>query len=105
VFLPREEASGPETSIMRTDSLGDAAVWALGDEVVAQSSGRPPRARADFLAPHVRACRLTTWHLNVEPKVPPPRHGRIIGWPPDSERDARRSLAQQLRAEAVLHVR
>jgi hypothetical protein len=90
---------------MRADGLAEPEVWFLGDEVVAESTRWQPKARADFLAPHVRACRLTAWQLDVQPKVPPPRHARVIGWAPATEREARKTLALQLRAEAALRVR
>jgi hypothetical protein len=105
VFLPVAGEDGPETSVMRTEGLAEDHVWSMGDEVVAESSARRPKARADFLAPHVRACKLPGWQLDIQPKIPPPRHARIIGWPLITEREAQHNLAQQLRAEAVLRVR
>ena len=105
VFLPNEGSDGSETSVMRTDNLSEDAVWKMGDDVIAKNSPRKPKARADFLAPHVRAAHIASWRLDVQPKVPPPRHARLIGWPPEVETDARKNLAQQLRAESILRVR
>ena len=90
---------------MRTETLTEAAVWTLGQKTVARASGRRVRARGDFTAPAVKDSRVGTWQLGVQPSVPPPRHALVVGWPPVSERDARKSLAQQLRQGARLAVR
>ena len=90
---------------MRTETLAEEGVWSLGQEIAAAGSGRRVRARGDFAAPDVRVSRAGTWQLDVRPSVPPPRHALVVGWPPVSERDARKSLAQQLRQGAQLVVR
>lgn len=90
---------------MRTDGLPEEAIWNLGEAVVGAVSGRLIRARGDVVARHIRASRLGVWSLEIGPDVPPPRHARVIGWPPVAERDVRKNLAQQLRAEAKLGVR
>ena len=90
---------------MRTEALAVAAVWTLGQKTVAGASGRRVRARGDFAAPAVKNSRVGAWQLDVQPSVPPPRHALVVGWPPVSERDARKSLAQQLRRGAQLVVR
>lgn len=90
---------------MRTETLAEEAVWTLGQETAAEASGRPVRARGDFAVPGVKDSRVGAWQLNVQPSVPPPRHALVVGWPPVSERDARKSLAQQLRRSAQLVVR
>jgi hypothetical protein len=105
-FLPPKK--GPHTeevSVMRTEGLADDAVWAIGDRVVAERSGRPIRARGDFTAPAVRASRAETWQLTVRPDAPPPRHALVVGWPPAADHQRRKNLAKQLRAEATLVVR
>ena len=89
---------------MRTESLAEEAVWALGRETAARGSGRTPRARGDFGSPAVRDSRIGQWQLDVQPSVPPPRHALVVGWPPVNERDARKSLAQQLRRGVQLVV-
>ena len=89
---------------MRTEKLAESAVWTLGQKTVAQASGRSVRARGDFEAPAVKDSQVGSWQLGVRPSTPPPRHALVVGWPPVSERDARKSLAQQLRRGARLVV-
>lgn len=90
---------------MRTDSLSEPEVWALGDAEVAAPAGRTIFARGDFLAPDVRDCLVDDWRLNVAPDEPPRRHALIRGWPPVGQSEIRKSLAQQLGARATLQVR
>ena len=104
-FVPRRHDN--ELSIMRTDELGEPQVWALGD-VVAAPSGRTVYARGDFTAPDVRESAVGPWRLTVRADNDPPRHAVIEGWPPPTHSDAteaRKNLAQLLRARAVLRVR
>lgn len=101
-FLPHRRDN--ELSIMRTEALEEPDVWALG-AAVALASGRTVYARGDFLAPHVRASFVDPWRLSVRPDEPPPRHALIEGWPAATEPEIRKSLAQQLRANAQLRVR
>ena len=89
---------------MRTETLSEDAVWTLGQETAAETSGRPVQARGDFAAAAVEGSRVGAWQLDVQPSVPPRRHALVMGWPPMSERDARKSLAQQLRRGARLVV-
>ena len=102
-FLPKRQDQ--DLSIMRTDQLTEAAVWTLGDQEVGEPSGRAISARGDFVAPSVREAVVDPWALTVEPSEPPVRHALIVGWPPGEEAEIRKSLAQQLRAKAKLHVR
>ena len=105
-FLPPKKGKyKDEFSIMRTEALAEDAVWTLGDETLAKRDGRRIRARGDFDASVARSSRAGDWRLDVQPSVPPPRHAHILGWPPVSEVDARKSLAQQLRRDAHLVVR
>jgi hypothetical protein len=90
---------------MRTETLAEEVVWTLGQDTAAEASGRSVRARADFAALAARAGRIGIWQLDVQPSVPPPRHALVVGWPPVSQREARKSLAQQLRRGAQLVVR
>jgi hypothetical protein len=104
-FLPARRDS--ELSIMRTQTLLEPDVWGLG-VTVAQASGRTVYARGDFLAPHVRACFTDPWRLSARPDAEPPNHqlhALVEGWPPATEIEIRKSLAQQLRANAQLQVR
>ena len=104
-FLPPKTGEySEEVSVMRTEGLAENAVWALGQKLATGRSGRRVQARGDFAAPAVRSSRVGAWQLNVRPSVPPRRHALIVGWPPASERDARKSLAQQLRRDARLVV-
>jgi hypothetical protein len=102
-FLPASK--DVELSIMRTEHLSEAEVWAHADTFIAQPSGRTIYARGDFLAPDVRASIIEPWRLDVQPDDDPPRHALIVGWPPATELEIRKSLAQQVRAKARLHVR
>jgi hypothetical protein len=102
VFLPPKKGNFThEFSAFRIEGMTEPEVWELGDT----SSGRHTLARGDFRAPDVRKCRTNGWKLDIEPSEPPPRHASIIGWPPVEERDARKSLAQLLRADAQLVIR
>ena len=93
-FLPPKKGKHKdEFSVMRTEKLADPAVWTLGDETLAERDGRSIRARGDFDASVVRSSRAGDWRLDVQPSVPPPRHAHILGWPPVSEVDARKSRA------------
>lgn len=88
-------------SISRTASLSELEVWAHCDDEIGASTGRRAIARGDLLAPLVRTCSHQGFpHLDVRPDEPPPRHAVIHRWPPFSETDARKSVAQQLRAQA-----
>ena len=100
-FLPPSKEN--ELSIMRTAMLSEDEVWALGT-AIAKKSGRTVFARGDFLAPHVRESAVDQWRLTVCPDEPPVRHALIRGWPPAVETEIRKSLAQQLRANAQLRV-
>src|SRR5262249_39762824 len=97
---PRDD----EPSIMRTEALAENGVWSLGQSI-ADQSGRTVYARGDFVAPDVRASFVDTWRLSVRPDNDPPRHALIEGWPPSTELEIRKNLAQQLRARAKLVVR
>jgi hypothetical protein len=101
-FLPRPRDN--ELSIMRTEALAEPDVWALGDSV-AVPSGRSVYARGDLVAPDVRASFVDPWRLSVRADDDPPRHALIEGWPPVQQSEIRKSLAQQLRANARLAVR
>ena len=90
---------------MRTEALADDFVWTLGEEIVAEVSGRPVLARGDFAAPAARESQVGVWRLDVAPSVPPLRHALVVGWPPVAEREARKSLAQQLRRGSLLVAR
>ena len=104
-FLPPTKGKNKNAvSVIRTEALAENAVWDLGQETVAESTGRPVRARGDFEAPAVRDSQVGPWQLDVRPDVPPPRHALVVGWPPVNEREARKSLAQQLRRGARLVV-
>ena len=86
---------------MRTSGLSEADIWLHGDQHVGAAAGRPLRARADVKATAVRSTANNGWRLDVNSSPPPPRHALIVGWPPPSERDARKNLAQLLRAQGV----
>ena len=101
-FLPSPKHA--DLSVMRTHDLSEPEVWALGQEAAIQS-GRTVFARGDLTAPQVRNTFTHPWHLNVAPDEPPVRHASIKGWPPATESEIRKSLAQQLRAMATAHGR
>lgn len=93
VFLP---ASDGTTSLFRTEALDEATVWEIGTKEVAPTRG-PVLARGDLAA---RAA--FDLNLLVVRSEPPPRHVEIVKWPAD--KDARKSLAQLLAAEAELRL-
>jgi hypothetical protein len=104
-FLPPTKGNNTdEVSVMRTEALAEGAVWDLGQKTVAEATGRLVRARGDFASPAVTDSQVGTWQLDVQPDVPPARHALVVGWPPLEEREARKSLAQQLRRGARLVV-
>lgn len=94
-LMPRSDG---KTSVYRVSGLSEKLIWQIGDLFVRQSGGKAPMARADL-----RASTVAAAGLHVEPDDSPPRHANIAGWPPG--KDARMSLALQLRAGAVLMLR
>jgi hypothetical protein len=89
-----------ELSVIRSSTLeGDDAIWAHGDRHAA-TKDRAILARADFLAGAVEATVDRDSRLRIEPDVPPPLHALILGWPPSSEKERRKTLAKMLRANA-----
>ena len=100
-FLPPKEGDNTEEiSVWRTEGLTDEKVWSYAQP---RSHG-PAVARGDFTPEDVARSKDANWQLRAEPS-PPARHVRIIGWPPVSERMARRFLARKLSqvAQLVLH--
>ena len=97
-FLPSKKYPD-DLSIGRTQVLDEDATWRYGDEV-AGAGVRQAIARGDLHAPDVRDCKLEGLPLQVKPSEPPPLHASVFGWPPLIDTEARKSLAQQLRAKA-----
>ena len=105
-FLPpKKGAYTGECSVVRTAQLSEDAVWVVGRKIAARTTGRPVRARGDFKRAAAKVSHANGWQLDVQPSVPPRRHAVVVGWPPVSEREKRKSLAQQLRLGAQLVVR
>lgn len=100
-FLPPKEGNNTEEiSVWRTEDLTEERVWVFASP----RSHSPVVARGDFTAQDVARSKDNDWQLRAEPS-PPARHVRIVGWPPVSERMARRYLARILSqvARLVLH--
>lgn len=81
---------GPETSVCRIDGLTLAEIWQMGTELVGRLRGKPPIARGDFAAQHVRDSQLDV----VADKESFERHALLIKWPADKEDQI--AIAQEL---------
>jgi hypothetical protein len=90
-FLP---AADGNTSVFRTSGVADQGVWKIGGEKVSPFRG-PILGRGD-----IEAHRVLALGLLVVPREPSARHADITHWP--AEKDAKKSLAQLLAADAVL---
>lgn len=93
-FLPPVDL---RLSVFRIESLTEAEVWRIGDEIEAGRSERV-RARADL--PSSEVIRIG---LSAVPDEPPPRHANIVDWPAD-DKDGRKILAMELAAVASLAI-
>ena len=91
-FLPDKKLS---TSVFRTTALEEAAIWPLANDTLANREGAQLHGRGDIFCRQVKVTGL-----EVRAQEPPPRHADLIGW--STEKDAQKSLAQQLSAVAKL---
>ena len=87
-------------SVSRTDGLTEPEVWRHGDKWVAEPNGRTIYARGDFNLKQVREVQQGGFGLSVAPDEEPERHANVVGWPTIEQKEVRRSLAQQLAAQA-----
>lgn len=86
------------TSVFVIDGLPDQAIWNISTLHIAPLRGRDAAVRADIPSAAIEQIDLA---LDVDDT--PPGHAAIVGWPP--EKDRVKMLAQQLAADAVLHVK
>lgn len=98
-FLPARNADN--LSISRTEGLSEDEIWPFADGVVGAAAERTIIARGDFYRLDVERQGADGWRLRVRSNEPPPRHALILGWPPPAENEARKMLAQELRACAT----
>jgi hypothetical protein len=100
----RPTPTDSEVSIGRIEELDEDGIWALGDGL-AGSADRTVFGRRDMNLTVVRAARIPAAQLDAESTPEPPRHARIIGWPPGASVDERKALAMMLYASSVLHAK
>ena len=95
-FLP---ASDGARSVFRISGLADSEIWHIGAEKVARLRDLPLLGRFDL-----KAAVVYDQQLNIAPdRDPSSRHANIVDWP--DEKEKRRSIAQVLAAESVIHAR
>ncbi|MDY7000562.1 MAG: hypothetical protein SVS15_02120 [Thermodesulfobacteriota bacterium] len=94
-FMPARDL---KLSVYRVEGLTDQELWEIGENSVAQPSGRTLHGSAEILA-----SRVLEKDLNIDPDDIPPRHANVIGWP--QEKHEQKSVAQELAAVAVLKLR
>lgn len=94
-YLP---ASNRETSVYRISGLSEEVIWEIGQENVANPSGRTLYARGDTQA----AVILKTGLALVPETTPHPLHANIAEWP--SDKDEQKMLAMEIANEATLAV-
>jgi hypothetical protein len=82
---------GGDVSVIRTDGMVESALWQFGEKWVAdlRVNYREIKGRVDFMS-----ARLEGVQLAAIPRVPPPKHAEITGWP--LEKEARRTKAKLL---------
>jgi hypothetical protein len=99
-FLPvrNSETSILEVSVFRISSIPDDQIWSIGEQEVAQRSGRTLRARADITLSGVQ-----DKELRVDLDDIPLRHANITGWP--EERSEQKLIAIELASSALLRLR
>jgi len=83
--------------VFRILGLSERAVWELGDVNVARPREKALLGRADVKVGFIRSIGL-----QLEADNEPIRHASIVAWP--AAKDERKSLAQELAAEAHLVV-
>lgn len=92
VFMPNRNG---ETSVFRISGIPQKQIWEIAVQV-ARERTKELFGRADISVKNVLSKKL-----QVILNEPPKRHANIIGWPDDPS--AKRSIAQELAAEATLH--
>ncbi|NOT96535.1 MAG: hypothetical protein HOP00_09550 [Nitrospira sp.] len=80
---PTTEFPVRQTSVYRTQGVGESEIWELGDQFVTQLHSKhwPVLGRADLTAKDVSDADLTI----VPNPDPHPRHADIEGWPSHDE--------------------
>jgi len=90
-FLPAQDG---KVSVFRTGELKESAIWSLG-RLHLKDPGLSARAE-------LQVQQILDNNLLIEADNDPVRHANIVGWP--KEKDARKSITQQLAAVAILHI-
>ena len=93
-FLP--EPNG-ETSVYLIKNLSEVEIWEHGAKYV-EAKGRTVRGRAELNAGVIEEATL-----RLLADDPPPRHAKIVGWPP--EKDEQKAVALELAQSSVLKLR
>ncbi len=83
-------------SVFRIDGLKLDEVWEIGQKEVIDVL---PQSKTLYGMADIKASKVREFALEIEPSNTPPRHADICGWP---EKAKRKSVAQQLAAEAKL---
>lgn len=84
--------------MFRISSIPDDQIWSIGEQEVAQKSGRTLRARAD-----IRVSMVEARELGVNADGVPLRHATITGWP--EEKSQQISIAIELAANSLLRLK
>jgi hypothetical protein len=91
-FLPPDDL---RLSVFETSGLSDSAIWEIGETRVAKPRGKPLLGRPDTKKSLVDALELA---VDIDDK--PYRHGNIVGWPAD--KDKQKMLALELADQSTL---
>jgi hypothetical protein len=85
-FLPSKDG---ERSFFRIEALSESGVAEIGKEAAAGRQDQQLRGWAEIFALTVR----NNPPLQMTVVEPPPRHGIIIGWPPESQDKKKLAMA------------
>jgi hypothetical protein len=88
-----------ETSVFRTSNLDAAAIWEIGDRIVASTRKRLVLARADLVARFVFEASLRVAPAPISHRL----HANIIGWSSDRSKQKLVALKLADKANLVLH--
>ena len=93
-FMPTADG---DLSVFRTAKLAPTQIWGLADQYIVPALGKPVLARADFTARDA-----FDRGLDVDADDNPALHANVVSWP--TEKSKRKSIAQELAAEAKLEI-
>jgi hypothetical protein len=91
-FMPRGDLNN--LSVFHKFTSDEVEIWALSDSI--RPDNKKGFARGEITVGSVQEIGLTIDFDNI-----PPNHANIESWPPSSEKDKQKSLAQELAAKAV----